>query len=86
MALTAIVNNTGSRVVAKVGTGGTIQTNTPVTLKNTTLITRLDQCTDVDATNEQDGDVLVYNAALDKYIVKPLDLTTMSIQLDGGSF
>jgi hypothetical protein len=86
MALKAVVGRAGPQVVAKVNNAGALQTNEPVTLRNTTVITRLDQCLDVDATNEQDGSILVYDSTVDKYVVKPLDLTDVSLNLDGGSF
>ena len=86
MTLKAVVGRTGPRVVSKVNNAGSLQTNEPVTLRNTTVITRLDQCLDVDATNEANGSILVYNSTQDKYVVQPLDLAQLSVTLDGGSF
>ena len=68
------------RVIVKpTGTNGVIQTNTPVTLRNAIVPQRIDLCQDVDATNEVDGAVPVYDSATDKYVVQ-------QINLDGGSF
>jgi hypothetical protein len=86
MALKAVVGRTGPRVVTKLTDAGSLQSNEPVTLRNTTVITRLDQCLDVDATNEANGSILVYNSTNDKYVVQPLDLTQLAVNLDGGSF
>lgn len=87
MAITAVLSNPSPRVVVKqTGVGGAIQTNTPVTLRNTAVITRLDQCLDVDASSEQDGSILVYEAATDKYKVKQLNLPELNASLDGGTF
>jgi hypothetical protein len=63
-------------------TFGIIDTSTPITLKNNPAVggvTRLDKLTDVDASAETDKATLVYNASLDKYIVKQIDI-------DGGTF
>ncbi len=80
MGITAVVTNTTPRlIVRQTGAAGVIQTNTPVTLRNTGVVVRIDGCADVDATNEQDGSTLVYDSATDKYVVQ-------QINLDGGSF
>tara|TARA_R110000868_G_scaffold328664_1_gene589484 strand:+ start:1021 stop:1278 length:258 start_codon:yes stop_codon:yes gene_type:complete len=67
-------------------TGETIQSSTPVTLKNTLNLnaskstSRLDNLVDVSEPNTPtDGATLVYNSSTDIYEVKELDL-------DGGSF
>ena len=81
MGITVALTNTNPRLVVKqTGTSGVIQTNAPVTLRNTGAFTsRIDACADVDATNEQDGSTLIYDSATDKYVVQ-------QINLDGGSF
>jgi hypothetical protein len=79
-------------VVAKKRTNGLIDTSVPVTLKNTPTITsgagasRLDHLQDVVATTEVEGATLVYDSATDKYIVKKLDLSDITGNLDGGVF
>jgi hypothetical protein len=70
-------------------TAGIIDTSIPVTLKNTPTIggvTRLDRLIDVDANAEINGATLVYEANTDKYIVKKLDLSDVTGDLDGGVF
>lgn len=58
-----------------------------VTLRNAVSFTRLDQLLDVTESNPQDGDVLVYNASTDKYVVQTLTLSSNNItDLDGGTF
>lgn len=47
---------------------------------------RLDLLVDVDATNEANGSVLVYNSDNDKYEVKPLDFDIVTGDLDAGTF
>jgi len=70
----------------KIGSTGLQPSSTSgVTLKNTfTGRSRLDELLDVDLTFQSDGAIPVYNAEIDKYEVKPLDLTVAN--LDGGSF
>lgn len=71
------------------GTAGILDTSVPVTLKNNpslTATTRLDKLTDVVANAEIDGATLVYEASIDKYIVKKLDLSDVTGDLDGGTF
>ncbi len=57
-----------------------------LSLKNTFAggKSRLDELLDVDLTLQANGSVPVYNSQIDKYEVKPLDLTISS--LDGGTF
>lgn len=73
------------------GTAGIIDTNVPVTLKNntgfvTSAATRLDKLADVVANNEVNGATLVYEASTDTYIVKKLDFSNVTGDLDGGTF
>jgi hypothetical protein len=63
----------------------------PVVIKNNPTIssgaaTRLDNLTDVDATSETDKATLVYDSGQDKYIVKQLEFSDLSGDLDGGTF
>lgn len=57
-----------------------------LSLKNTFAggKSRLDELLDVDLTLQADGSVPIYNAEIDKYEVKPLDVIVTS--LDGGTF
>lgn len=71
------------------GTAGIIDTSVPVTLKNNPSLsaaTRLDKLTDVVANSEVNGGTLVYEASTDKYVVKKLDLSDVTGDLDGGTF
>lgn len=72
-------------------TAGIIDTSTPVVIKNNPTIssgaaTRLDKLADVDATSETDKATLVYDSEQDKYIVKQLEFSDLSGDLDGGTF
>lgn len=72
------VNNTGGRITPAAGGSG-------VTLKNqVNEIRSIDDFADVIPVNQITGATLVYNAELDKYEVKPIDLGASG--LDGGSF
>ena len=78
-------------VVATKKTTGVINSSQPVTLKNVpTLngsdVARLDSLADVVPTGETEGAVPVYHAATDRYIVKKLDLSDVTGDLDGGTF
>ena len=78
--------------VSSNATSGVIDSSTPVTIKNTPTLTaaatagRIDSLSDVVSTGETDGATLVYEAASDKYVVKKLDLSNVSGDLDGGTF
>lgn len=72
------VNSTGGRITPAAGGSG-------VTLKNQVQeIRSIDDFADVVPVNPVDGATLVYNATLDKYEVKPIDLGATGF--DGGSF
>lgn len=75
---TVVVSSAGGRITpAAAGSG--------VTLKNqANEIRSIDDIADIVETNQVDGATLVYNAALDKYEVKPFEFT--DTELDGGSF
>jgi hypothetical protein len=57
-----------------------------LSLKNTFAggKSRLDELLDIDLTFQVDGSVPVYNAQIDKYEVKPIDVSVTN--LDGGTF
>ena len=64
-----------------------IDSNNPVTLKNfPTIVSRIDRLSDVDASTEANGATLVYDSTNDKYVVKKLDLSEVTGNLDGGEF
>jgi hypothetical protein len=75
-------------IVAKVNSAGVINTQNPVTIKNTpTVMTgnahlRVEELTNVVANNEVDGGTLVYNANTGTWSVQPITVT----YFDGGSF
>ena len=85
----ALLNNRISQQTITVSTtGGRITSSSRgsgITLKNqANEIRSIEDIVDVVETNAVDGATLVYNSALDKYEVKPLDFT--QTELDGGSF
>lgn len=71
-------------------TAGIIQPTSPVTLQKVptinTGISRIDEMDDVNSSGESNGATLVYSSALDKYIVKKLNLADVEGDLDGGEF
>lgn len=75
---------TGQRI--KVNTQNEVLTSqAPVTIRNTAAdYNAIDRLTDVDLTSREDGSTLVYNAATDKYEVKPI--TAAITEVDGGTF
>jgi len=82
-------NKLSAAVTVKNVSGGLQQTNkvNPVSLIASTgagTATRFDQLLDVTEGTPANGDIVVYNASNDKYEVKSLGNT--SITLDGGSF
>jgi hypothetical protein len=78
--------------VSSHGTGGVIDTSVPVTIKNVPTImtgggaTTIDQLTDVNLAQRTDGATLVYDQPTNTYIVKELDFTEITGNLDGGTF
>lgn len=72
------------------GTAGILDTTVPITLKNNPVISsganRLDKLNDVVANAEVNGATLVYQSNTDTYIVKKLDLSDVTGDLDGGTF
>lgn len=86
MALLTTTTTTANVVVKSVN--GTLQTTgkvNPVTLVSAgTSVSRFDQLADVIEGTPSNGDVVTYNAALDKYEVKAI--SNVEITVDGGTF
>ena len=72
------------------GTGGVIDTTTPVTLKNVPTIAPsqigMDSLNDINLSQRTDGSVPVYDQPTNTYIVKHVDFTEIDGDLDGGTF
>lgn len=82
--ISAAVTNTVIRVNSS---GGSLNATSPVVLKNQiTQLRSIEDIADVIETNVTDGATLIYNAALDKYEVKLLNLSEITADLDGGTF
>ncbi len=86
MALLTTTTTTANVVVKSVN--GTLQSTgrvNPVTLVSAgTSVNRFDQLADVIEGTPNNGDVVTYNAALDKYEVKAI--SNVEITVDGGTF
>ncbi len=86
MALLTTTTTTANVVVKSVN--GTLQSTgrvNPVTLVSAgTSVNRFDQLADVIEGTPSNGDVVTYNAALDKYEVKAI--SNVEITVDGGTF
>jgi hypothetical protein len=71
-------------------TAGIIQPTSPVNIQNVPTIntgkTRIDEMDDVLPEGEVEGASLVYDSAIDKYIVKKINLADVVGDLDGGEF
>jgi len=79
--------NLSNTVVKINNNNGSLNSTSPVVLKNQiTQLRSIEDIADVVETNVTDGATLIYNAALDKYEVKLLDLGDQDINLDGGTF
>lgn len=79
--------NLSNTVVKINNNNGSLNSTSPVVLKNQiTQLRSIEDIGDVVETNVADGATLIYNAALDKYEVKLLDLGDQDINLDGGTF
>lgn len=75
---------TGQKIKVNIQ-GQTLTTTAPVTIRNTAAdYNAIDRLTDVELTQRENGSTLVYNAATDKYEVKPI--TAAITELDGGTF
>ena len=86
MALLTTTTTTANVVVKSVN--GTLQTTgrvNPVTLVSSgTSVNRFDQLADVVEGTPNNGDVVTYNAATDKYEVRAI--ANVEITMDGGTF
>ena len=79
--------NLSNTVIRINNNNGSLNSSSPVVLKNQiTQLRSIEDIGDVSEVEVVDGATLVYNAALDKYEVEPLDLTTLIAELDGGTF
>lgn len=71
-------------------TGGVIETSPPVTLKNLATLNNgvntIDELTDVNLTQRNDGSTLIYDQTTDKYVVKHMEFVDITGDLDGGVF
>lgn len=82
----ALTGRVSNNIVAVAKSDGRLNSAAPgVTLKNQiNEIRSIEDIADIIETNVVDGATIVYNAALDKYEVKPIDLAATG--LDGGTF
>jgi hypothetical protein len=79
--------NLSNTVVRINNQNGSLNSSSPVVLKNQiTQLRSIEDIADVVETDVTDGATLVYNAALDKYEVKLLNLADQDLSLDGGTF
>ena len=89
--MTTVTVNRRTAAITVKASGGIISpsTSSGVVLNNMgaaigAATQRLDQLLDVEEGTPSDGDVLVYRASDDKYVLQPLNISNSS--LDGGSF
>lgn len=72
------------------GTGGVIDTTVPVTLKNVPALMSgahtVDELSDVNLAQRTDGSTLIYDQPTNTYVVKELNFTEITGDLDGGTF
>lgn len=79
--------NLSNTVIKINNNNGSLNSTSPVVLKNQiTQLRSIEDIGDVIETEVIDGATLIYNATLDKYEVKPLNLNTQNTALDGGTF
>lgn len=82
-----LTTNVSNTVVRVNNLNGSLNTTSPVVLKNQiTQLRSLEDIADVVETEVVDGATLIYNAATDKYEVKLLSLASIGADLDGGTF
>lgn len=75
----------GQTIKVNLNGGGQISTSSPISLRNAAAdYNALDKLSDVDVSTRQNNSTLVYNAATDKYEVKPVVEAITS--LNGGTF
>lgn len=85
----AVIGRVTTQNVKVNTSGGVLQSQTPITLKNqVTEITSIEDISDVAEVDVSSGSTLVYNASTDKYEVKKLEVGDISgeFNLDGGVF
>ena len=74
--------------VKQINTG--LQATNPVTVATSLTtalgVNKLENLTDVDASNKQDGDALIYHANTHNYVVEKVNLGNAVGNLDGGVF
>jgi hypothetical protein len=77
-----------TRQVVKVNNiGGTLTPSAPITLKNQVVeINSIEDIADVDEVNVTNGATIVYNSSRNLYEIKPLSLSDLDSDIDGGTF
>ncbi len=77
-----------TRQVVKVNNiGGTLTPSSPITLKNqVTELTSIENIADVDEVNVTNGATIIYNSSRNLYEIKPLSLSDLGGDIDGGTF
>jgi hypothetical protein len=70
--------------VKQINTG--LQATNPVAISTTLNVNKLENLADVDASNKQDGDALIYHANTHNYVVEKVNLGNAVGNLDGGVF
>ena len=70
--------------VKQINTG--LQATNPVTVATSISVNKLENLADVDASNKQDGDALIYHANTHNYVVEKVNLGNAVGNLDGGVF
>ena len=70
--------------VKQINTG--LQATNPVTVATSLSVNKLENLADVDASNKQDGDALIYHANTHNYVVEKVNLGNAVGNLDGGVF
>ena len=82
----AIKVQTGIPVITvkQINTG--LQATNPVTVATSLSVNKLENLADVDASNKQDGDALIYHANTHNYVIEKVNLGNAVGNLDGGVF
>ena len=70
--------------VKQINTG--LQATNPVTVATSLSVNKLENLADVDASNKQDGDALIYHANTHNYVIEKVNLGNAVGNLDGGVF
>lgn len=85
----AVIAKTTKQQVKVNNTGGVLQSQTPITLKNqVTEIRSIEDIADVAEVDVSTGSTLIYNSVNDRYEVRKLQAEdiTGTFNLDGGTF